>query len=149
MLKFRRLRKHGLADAGLPSRWQRCTGLCDHEADFAGRDLDPGMFLDAVHRPGANGQPKHQQVGLIPGFAMQRDGTALRASGSPAADHQPDLIGTDAMNRQRGDGEQEQDERHGDRDRRLNRRASKHGELQVRTGLADGLEVGVPLFRVR
>ena len=75
------------------------------------------MFLDAVHRPDANRQSRHQQVSLIPGFAMKRDGTALRASGSPAADHEPHFVGTDAMNRQQRDGEQEQNERHGDRDR--------------------------------
>ena len=142
------LAKFSLVDAGLPSRWQRRTGLCDHESDFAGRDLHPRVFLDAVHRPHANRDSRHQQVGLIPGFAMKRDGTALAASGSPAADHQAHLVGTDAMNRQQSD-EQEKNERHGDRHRRLDRRESKHGSLQMPTGLADGLEVGSPLFRVR
>ena len=93
----------GLVDAGLPSRRQWRPDLRDHQADFAGRDLHPGMFLDAVDGPDANRQSRHQQVGLIPGFAMKRDGTALRASGSPAANHQSHFVGTDAMNRQERD----------------------------------------------
>ena len=123
------LTEHGLVDAGLPSRRQWRPGLCDDQADFAGRDLHPGMLLDAIDRPDANGDPGHQQVRLVPGFAMKRDRTALRAPGSPAADHQSHFVGTDAMNRQERDDEQEQDERHCEHDhsRRLNERASKHG----------------------
>ena len=94
------LTKFRLVDAGLPSRWQRRTGLCDHEADFAGRDLHPRVFLDVAHRPYANGNARHQQVSLISGFTVKCDGTTLGTSGAKAADHQPHFVGTDAMNRQ-------------------------------------------------
>jgi hypothetical protein len=88
---------------------QRPSDLGDDHADLAGLDLDPGILGDRVHRPQLEPRPRHQQVGLVAGLAVERDGVVVGELAPEPLGHQPDLGGADAVERLRDDDEEDQD----------------------------------------
>jgi hypothetical protein len=82
---------------------QRLADLGDHDADAAGRHLDPRVLVDPVDRPQQEAPAGHQQLGLVAGLAVERDHAAVAELRAEALDGQPDLGRPDVLDRLRDD----------------------------------------------
>jgi hypothetical protein len=93
--------EHRLVDAALGADRQWAADLGDDDADLACGHLHPRVLLDPVDGPELEPEPRHEQVGLIAGLAVQGDRVAFveRLEAELLGD-EPDLGGTDDGDRQ-------------------------------------------------
>jgi hypothetical protein len=88
-----------LVDRRLGADRQRLADLRDHDADLPGRHLDPRVLRHGVDQDELDPQPRHQQVGLVAGLALERDRVVARQlSADPLAD-QPHFGRADRVDR--------------------------------------------------
>ena len=92
--------------------WMSCSTVRD-SAERA--HLHPRVALHLVDRPQLEPQPGHQEVGLVAGFALQRDELIALRPGAEPLGHEPHLGRTDRVEAaQHHDQEDEQDDGHRD-----------------------------------
>ena len=116
----------GFVDRRLGADRERFADLRDHDADLTGRHLHPRMFRHRKDQPQLEAQPRHQQFGLIAGFAAERQRVVagqLRAESPP---DQSDLGRPDAVDgAQTNGGDRRGDESDGDPDRQVERHGNR------------------------
>jgi hypothetical protein len=85
-------------DGGFGAVGQRIADLGDHHADLPGRDLHPGVFLHGVEKAELETDARHEQFGLVAGFALEGDGVVVgQAPVREAARYKAHFRGADAM----------------------------------------------------
>ena len=95
---------------------ERLSHLRDHHTDLTGGYLHPRELLHAEHRPDLEAQSRHEQRGLVAGFAAEPDRVVLGelAEREPLRD-EPDLGRADRMERLEHDRDDHNDH-HDDHD---------------------------------
>jgi hypothetical protein len=108
-----------LEDRRLGADGERVADLRDDDADLSRGDLHPRELLHGVDGPQPQPQPRHEELGLVAGLAVERDGVVLGEllDGEALVD-QADLRRTDRVDRlQDHDQSEEHDDGDDDADR--------------------------------
>ncbi len=106
----------GLVHRALGADGQGRAELGDHDADLASRNLHPRVALDGEDGPELESQARHEQLGLIAGFAVEADGVVVLQAfeGEPLVD-QTDLGRSDQDERLQSEDDRDESD-HADQD---------------------------------
>ena len=91
--------KFGLVDARFCANGRWLAHLSDDHANLSRGHLHPRMFAYGVDQDKFEAEAGHEQLSLVTGLAVEGHGVVAGQLGSKALAHQPDLRGTDAVDR--------------------------------------------------